>query len=177
MPNQELSTPPSTPSLTPQWIYFAAPLFTTGEIDFNQRLVTGLREQGYKIYLPQEACAGIKEPSELYATCIRGLEGAGMVLIILDGTDADSGSCFEMGYAFAKGLPIVGLRTDFRGSGEHMGLNLMLTHSCNYLVLTQMPPLRPIEPGAAVTFLEVGADPLPSLLHIFTKLPAAQLAR
>jgi len=25
-----------------------------------------------------------------------------MVLVILDGADADSGSCFEVGYAFAK---------------------------------------------------------------------------
>lgn len=163
--------------INPGWVYFAAPLFTSGEIDFNQKLATGLREQGYKVYLPQEACAGIAEPDQLYATCIRGLDGAGMVLIILDGTDADSGSCFEMGYAFAKGLPIVGVRTDFRGSGEHMGLNLMLTHSCVHLVLTQMPPLRAIAPGASVTVIEVGTDPLPSLLDIFAKLPAAQLAR
>jgi len=162
---------------TPAWIYFAAPLFTQGEIDFNQRLATRLREQGYKIYLPQEACTGISDPYELYATCIKGLDGAGMVLIILDGTDADSGSCFEMGYAFAKGLPIVGLRTDFRGSGEHKGLNLMLTHSCTHLVLTQMPSLEPEVSGEATTFLEVGTDPLPSLLAIFADLPSAQLAR
>lgn len=100
-----------------------------------------------------------------------------MVLIILDGTDADSGSCFEMGYAFAKGLPIVGLRTDFRGSGEHMGLNLMLTHSCTHLVLTKMPPLKSTESEAKVTIIEVGTNPLPSLLDIFVQLPAAQLAR
>ncbi len=169
MTSQELTNP--------GWIYFAAPLFTRGEIDFNQKLATGLRGQGYKIYLPQEACAGIADPHQLYTTCIRGLDGAGMVLIILDGTDADSGSCFEMGYAFAKGLPIVGVRTDFRGSGEHMGLNLMLTHSCVHLVLTQMPPLKLIAPGASVTVIEVGTDPLPSLIDILTKLPAAQLAR
>jgi len=169
MPNQELTTP--------GWIYFAAPLFTKGEIDFNLKLATGLREQGYKIYLPQEACAGITDPYQLYATCIRGLDGAGMVLIILDGTDADSGSCFEMGYAVAKGLPIVGLRTDFRGSGEHMGLNLMLTHSCTHLVLTQMPPLKAIESSAKITIVEMGTDPLSVLLEIFAQLPSAQLAK
>jgi len=56
-----------------------------------------------------------------------------MVLVILAGSDADSGSCFEVGYAFAKSIPIVGLRTGFRGSGEHMGVNLMLTNSCLHL--------------------------------------------
>ncbi|MBA2750046.1 MAG: nucleoside 2-deoxyribosyltransferase [Tatlockia sp.] len=43
---------------------------------------------------------------ELFNICIRGLDAASMVLVILDGTDADSGSCFEVGYAFKlKTLP------------------------------------------------------------------------
>jgi len=39
---------------------------------------------------------------ELFEICIWGLDGASMVLVILDGADADSGSCFEVGYAFAR---------------------------------------------------------------------------
>lgn len=162
---------------TTPWIYFAGPLFTAGEIAFNQKLADGLRQQGYKIYLPQEECAGALDPQTLYDICIRGLDGAGMVLIILDGTDADSGSCFEMGYAVAKGLAIVGLRTDFRGSGEHMGLNLMLTHSCTHLFITKMVPEEIPDTKTPVTVLGVGSDPLPYLLEVFAKLPTAQAAR
>ncbi len=134
---------PMTP-LTP-WIYFAGPLFTAAEIDFNAAIATGLRAAGYSVYLPQEECAGITDPHELFQICVRGIDGAALMVVMLDGTDADSGSCFELGYAYAKGMPVVGVRTDFRGSGEHLGLNLMLTHSCDRLLLTSLHP-QPANP-------------------------------
>ena len=155
-------------------IYFAAPLFTQAEIVFNQRLADQLEAAGYTIYLPQQQCAGTTDPTELFNICIRGLESSSMVLVILDGTDADSGSCFEIGYAYAKGIPIVGLRTDFRGSGEHMGVNLMLSNSCQHLLLTTT---RVESPPTKVTYLEIGEDFTPKLLDVLSGLPAAQTAR
>jgi hypothetical protein len=104
-----------------------------------------------------------------------------LVLVLLEGTDADSGSCFEMGYAYAKGLPIVGLRTDFRGSGEHLGLNLMLTHSCTHLILRtlQAEPSPVASPKAVpqVTYLSAGDDFLPVLEQVLSCLPAAHETR
>jgi len=177
---------PKNEALTSPWIYFAGPLFTAGEMSFNQKLADGLRSNGYKIYLPQEECAGTKDPKQLYEICMQGLQEASMVLIMLDGTDADSGSCFEMGYGVGIGLPIVGVRTDFRGSGEHLGVNLMLTNSCTHLILTQMSPApdhssndvpNSSSTRPAVTILEVGTDTLPTLLDIFATLPAAQATK
>jgi nucleoside 2-deoxyribosyltransferase len=155
-------------------IYFAAPLFTQAEIVFNQSLANQLEAAGYKIFLPQQQCAGTIDPIELFNICIRGLESASMVLVILDGTDADSGSCFEVGYAFAKGLPIVGLRTDFRGSGEYMAVNLMLSNSCQHLLLTTFSVTSS---PAKVTYLKMGEDFIPALLEVLSGLPAAQTAR
>jgi|SRR5215470_6408977 len=43
------------------------------------------------------------------------------VFAVLDGTDVDSGTAAEVGYAFAKGKPIVGYRGDFRLSGDNEG--------------------------------------------------------
>jgi nucleoside 2-deoxyribosyltransferase len=40
---------------------------------------------------------------------------------VLDGTDVDSGSAAEVGYAFAKGKPILGYRGDFRLSADNEG--------------------------------------------------------
>ncbi|MDX2096372.1 MAG: nucleoside 2-deoxyribosyltransferase [Leptolyngbyaceae cyanobacterium bins.59] len=159
---------------TAPWIYFAGPLFTQGEAIFNESLANRLRSQGYQIYLPQEACAGITDPQALFATCMRGLEGASAVLVILDGPDADSGSCFEMGVAYAKELPIVGLRTDFRGSGEHMGLNLMLTHSCVHLLISTLEERSSTD---RVTYLRPGQDGLAELLTVLRSIPGAERAR
>jgi hypothetical protein len=157
------------------WIYLAGPLFTRGEVEFNADLAQRLRAGGYCVYLPQQACAGLTEPEALFGRCMEGLAGAGMVIVILDGTDADSGSCFEMGYAYARQLPIIGVRTDFRGSGEHLGLNLMLTHSCTHLLLTtvQKPAVSPPN----VTYLSMGDHPEPALLAVLEMLPAAQACR
>ncbi len=155
------------------WIYFAAPLFTQAEIAFNKSLADQLEAARYKVYLPQQQCAGTTDPIELFNICLRGLDSASMVLVILDGTDADSGSCFEVGYAYAKGIPIVGLRTDFRGSGEYMAVNLMLSNSCQHLLLTTTNVDAPPD---KVTYLKIGEDLTPKLLEVLSSLPGAQAA-
>lgn len=110
------------------YIYFAAPLFTRGERDFNSSLAASLRQGGFKVFLPQEECQGTH--AEMFATCRRGVGEASIVVAILDGADADSGTCWEVGYAYAKGIPVLGVRTDFRGTGDTEGFNLMLKFSC-----------------------------------------------
>ncbi|MCU0268336.1 MAG: nucleoside 2-deoxyribosyltransferase [Acidimicrobiales bacterium] len=47
------------------------------------------------------------------------IEAAVGVLAMLDGTDVDSGTAAEIGYAAARGLPVVGLRTDVRPGGDN----------------------------------------------------------
>ena len=44
----------------------------------------------------------------------RLLGEAAAVLAVLDGPDVDSGTAAEVGWAAASGLPVIGLRTDFR---------------------------------------------------------------
>jgi len=51
------------------------------------------------------------------------------ILAWLDGPDSDSGTSFEVGYAFAKGIPVIGIRTDFRLNQER-GVNVMLSRAC-----------------------------------------------
>lgn len=67
--------------------------------------------------------------SACYKGCIDGLDSSSLVIAWLDGPDADSGTCFEVGYAYAKGIPVIGVRTDFRLSQER-GVNLMLSRGC-----------------------------------------------
>jgi nucleoside 2-deoxyribosyltransferase len=49
-----------------------------------------------------------------------------VVFVVLDGTDVDSGSAAEVGYAFAKGKPILGYRGDFRLSADNEGATVNL---------------------------------------------------
>lgn len=119
-------------------VYLAAPLFTLAERLFNTKLATALRgRSNMSLIVPQERAGElIKLPNGLrlvFDDCISMVAQCDAVVAILDGADADSGTCIELGYALALRKPIVGVRTDFRGS-EDRGLNLMVSYSCTELL-------------------------------------------
>ena len=110
-------------------IYFAGPLFTSAERDWNLTLATAVRDAGHEVFLPQEQEPG-KDAAGIFATDVGGIDWAECLVAIMDGADPDSGTCWEVGYAFRK-KPIVLVRTDIRrnaGSGGS-GYNPMLTES------------------------------------------------
>jgi nucleoside 2-deoxyribosyltransferase len=49
------------------------------------------------------------------------IDRSDLMLAVLDGVDVDSGTASEIGYAFAKGKPIIGYRGDFRLSADNEG--------------------------------------------------------
>ena len=57
---------------------------------------------------------------------VASIRGADLVLAILDGSDVDSGTAAEIGFAFALGKPIYGLRGDLRWSGDNLGTRINL---------------------------------------------------
>jgi nucleoside 2-deoxyribosyltransferase len=122
-------------------LYVAGPLFTDAERAWNARLAAELTGAlpGWTIDLPQDFCphteagAGAPDYGAIFAACVGHLDRAQAVIAILDGADADSGTCWECGYAFAKGIPVVGLRTDWRPA-EDGTANCMLSRSCRAVV-------------------------------------------
>ncbi|MDQ2838559.1 MAG: nucleoside 2-deoxyribosyltransferase [Actinomycetota bacterium] len=48
------------------------------------------------------------------------------MLAVLDGPDVDSGTAAEIGYAARGGIPVVGLRTDSRRTGDNEGVTVNL---------------------------------------------------
>ena len=59
--------------------------------------------------------------AELGRANAEAIRNANGVIAILDGVDVDSGTASEVGYAFALGKRIYGLRTDFRLAGDNAG--------------------------------------------------------
>jgi nucleoside 2-deoxyribosyltransferase len=113
-------------------IYFAGPLFTTGERDFNAAVGARLRDAGHEVFLPQDQELDAYEPGRIFRNDVDHVDWSEVVVGIMDGSDPDSGTAWEIGYAYAKGLPIILLRTDFREWGGRTGdvpYNLMLTQS------------------------------------------------
>lgn len=63
---------------------------------------------------------------ELGKTNAERIDKSDAVLAILDGVDVDSGTASEIGYAYARGKKVYGLRTDFRLAGDNLGATVNL---------------------------------------------------
>lgn len=120
-------------------IYLAGPLFTIAERNFNKQLSQEISKNFEKvqIVLPQEEAKKImkiEKPFQImFDFCIKSILKADIIIAILDGPDVDSGTSFEIGYAFALNKPVIGVRTDFRKS-EEKGVNLMLSRSMTKMI-------------------------------------------
>lgn len=57
------------------------------------------------------------------------IDGADLLVAVLDGPDPDSGTSAEIGYAAARGISVLALRTDLRQAGEpEMAVNLQVEY-------------------------------------------------
>lgn len=126
----------------PVRIYLAGPLgFSEAGCDFKDRvLVPELNRLGFQVIDPFkltdqkkiEAVLGLptaearregwqKLNMEIGQNNQIAIDGCDAVLAILDGSDVDSGTASEIGYAFARQKPILGYRGDFRLSSDNEG--------------------------------------------------------
>jgi len=107
--------------LDPVRLYFAGPLFSAAERDWNEELAAALRTAGHEVFLPQEKETGM-DAAGIFSTDVGGIDWADVIVAIMEGPDPDAGTAWEVGYAYGK-KPIVLVRTDFRtdagGSGPY----------------------------------------------------------
>jgi nucleoside 2-deoxyribosyltransferase len=138
-------------------LYLAGPLFTQAERAWNLRLAALLTQAGHSVFLPQTEVQAIAtlDADTIFRVDVDGVRSADAIVAILDGADPDSGASFECGVAFALGIPIVAVRTDFRGGGDALPgqklgtINLMLSEAATDLVVR-------VDPAGGVD--EVAAD-------------------
>lgn len=115
-------------------VYLAAPLFSEGERVYNQLIRDQLVRAGQQVYLPQEigddlTSRDLGTTRAIFLENLTALSGSDLVVAVIEGADADSGTAWEIGYAYARGIPVVALRTDFRAVGTNERVNLMLEQS------------------------------------------------
>ncbi|MHC1788269.1 nucleoside 2-deoxyribosyltransferase [Solidesulfovibrio sp.] len=126
-------------------IYLAGPLFTHGERAYLSSLRDQLRRSlpSITVTWPGDlfdadhlANLGPAAKEYIFKGCRDAIHAATHVVALLDGTQVDDGTAWEIGYAYARGLPIIGLRTDFRQAGDtaHSVANAMIECSCLSIV-------------------------------------------
>lgn len=121
-------------------VYLAGPLFTLAERRFMAHLRDRLEAlPGVSPLWPgdlfvDDDLAGLGQAAKehIFRGCVTALESCDLVAAVLDGPSVDDGTAWEAGYAYARGLPVWGLRTDFRSAGDtaHSLVNCMIECSC-----------------------------------------------
>ena len=128
-------------------VYLASPLgfSEAGRHFYTTILVPYVRALGYEVldpwtltdarkiqaaqsmaYGPAKRVAWRTLNLEMGATNRAAIDAAQAVVAVLDGTDVDSGTAAEIGYAFARGKLIIGYRGDFRLSADNEGSTVNL---------------------------------------------------
>ncbi|MBS4750840.1 nucleoside 2-deoxyribosyltransferase [Granulicatella sp. zg-ZJ] len=105
-------------------IYFASPLFSEMEQQYNRYVVSLIRQQfpTLDIYLPQEQ-ADINDKSAYADSKLiakvdtEQLLSSNIMVAVLDGASIDVGVASEIGVAYQAGIPIIALYTDSRQQG------------------------------------------------------------
>ena len=112
--------------------YIAGPLFNEKEREFLEEINSVCRAIGISTYLPSQDGGLLSKDNndEVFQMDIKALNKADIVVASLNGVDVDSGTAFELGYAFAKGKKLFGLHTDFRTFSPISEVNLMMLKSC-----------------------------------------------
>ena len=121
-------------------IYLAGPLFSQAEKEFNKKLQKMMLDLGFSVFLPQEDAADTfserenRKHSVIFNNCLSGLQKSDLVVAVLEGVDVDSGTAWELGYAYSVGKPIIGIRTDFRIQTPDERVNLMIQETLSEFV-------------------------------------------
>jgi nucleoside 2-deoxyribosyltransferase len=154
-------------------VYFAGPLFTQAERAWNRQVAAALEAAGHAVFLPQSALQskGVPDADAIFRLDLDGVCSADALIAVLDGADADSGTCFECGLAFALGIPIVAVRTDFRAGGDALPgqalgtINLMLSQAASAIVHVPDPGFGPegVAQAIAQALADVPQPPAPLL--------------
>jgi hypothetical protein len=92
-------------------VYIAAPFFNLAELWMVQEIRARLLDMNVEVFSPLHDVG--RGPAEVVAAeDLKGLDECSAVLAVLNGGDA--GTIFEVGYAVAKGIPVVALAQNVR---------------------------------------------------------------
>ena len=120
-------------------IYLAGPLFSEAEQDWLLIFKRELQISGYDVLWPFELFNQDEidrlTAKDIMEGCRKALDDCDLVVALLDGTQVDDGTSWEIGYAYARDIPIYGIRTDTRNGGELPGgkVNAMIAGSCKLI--------------------------------------------
>ena len=135
-------------------VYQAGPLFSEAERAWHRAFKQRLEEAGFVVVWPgdlirQSSVAGWGKdaPRKIMEIDRDALLSCDVVVALLDGCQVDDGTAWEIGFAYARDIPVIGIRTDFRNAGDtgHSSVNAMIEGSVVGIVQTSAEAVSQLE--------------------------------
>ena len=113
-------------------VYIAGPLFTGSDRNFVAEIDQVLVSGGFGTYLPHRDAGlfirGVSKSIDFFKKDLEAIKNCQILVAVLNGSDTDSGTSWEMGFAYANGIPIIGILDDNRKPDKEL-LNPMVMNS------------------------------------------------
>lgn len=96
-------------------VYIAGPLCSEHEREFLEKIDKLCKKLGLETFLPHRECGLWKQGvsvKEIAKGDLQGFQDCSLFIACLNGFNIGAGTAWEMGYAYAKGIPIVAIKTD-----------------------------------------------------------------
>lgn len=97
-------------------IYIAGKIRTESEREMLEKINDLCKSLGFNTFLPHKdigLAKDINDAEKIFKGDIEeGFKNADLVIALLDGLHVGAGTAWELGYAYAKGIPAIGLKTD-----------------------------------------------------------------
>lgn len=96
-------------------VYIAGPLCTPKEREFVEKIDKLCKKLKLDTFLPHRDCGLWKSQADTKRIAkgdIVGFEKCDFVIGNLNGFNVGAGTAWEMGYAYSRGIPVIGLKTD-----------------------------------------------------------------
>lgn len=106
-------------------VYLAGPFFTMGQRWMVNEFRNTLISFGLPVFSPLHD-VGLGEPDQVVGPDLNALNQCGVVLALLDGKDL--GTVFEVGYAVAKGIPVLA----FVENEKRSDLTMLIGSGCEF---------------------------------------------
>lgn len=117
-------------------VYVAGPLFDEGERWWIGEVDRVVAAAGYATFLPHRDNPDKTADNvrDIYENNVSAIDRCDLVVASLNGLTTDDGTAWEVGYAAAKGVRVVGIHTDWRRRFDDEIVNLMIECSLERIV-------------------------------------------
>lgn len=105
--------------ITKMKVYIAGPLCSEKERKFVEKIERICKKLGFDTYLPHRDCGLVAFKSDIaraFEDDVKALDECNIVVASLNFENIGAGTSWELGYAYAKGKRLIGIRTEEKDS-------------------------------------------------------------